>query len=142
VALTLEEVEQTLPNGLHDAEVQRINIDYQQRTLTLDMEVWTGDMDDPPDRREAYRGCQIKLTGLVFFIVEPPDARYPYRLSKKLRVDTTDARKSLDSELIDSLPEGTFLRSFWVAEWNNCMHFAATSAELTWNGNPTVYRNA
>ena len=139
--LTLEELENTLPNGLHDAEVRRLIVDYQERTLTLDAEVWIGDMDDPPERREAYRDCQIKMTGLVFVVMEPPDARYPYRVSGKLTVDTTDARQTLDDELIKSLPERAFFRSFWVGEWNNCIHVAAETAELTWSSSPTVYRN-
>ena len=43
--MKLEELEKTLPNGLHDSKVSRIVVDYGQRKLTLDLDVWTGDMD-------------------------------------------------------------------------------------------------
>jgi hypothetical protein len=54
--MKLEELEKTLPNGLHDSKVSRIVVDYQQRKLTLDLDVWTGDMtNDRPELREAYK---------------------------------------------------------------------------------------
>jgi len=139
--MTLQELENTLPNGLHDAEVKHISVDYQERTLTVDVEVWIGSIDDPPERREAYRTGQIKMSGLVFFVMEAPDARYPYRISSKLTIDAADARQSLDDQLIRSLPADAFFQSLWVSEWNNCMHVAAKGAELTWNDSPVLYRN-
>jgi hypothetical protein len=49
--VTLEDLENTLPNGLHDAEVHKLSVDYVGRTLTLDLSVWVGgDMGDPPER--------------------------------------------------------------------------------------------
>ena len=48
----IEELENTLPNGLHDAEVRRITVDYERRKVTLEVAVWVG--DEPPERRESY----------------------------------------------------------------------------------------
>jgi hypothetical protein len=45
--MTLEELENALPNGLHDAGVNRINVDYES---TFDVEIWVGDMNDPLNR--------------------------------------------------------------------------------------------
>ena len=44
--MKLEELEKTLQNGLHDSRVSRIAIDYEQRKLALDIDVWMGDMGD------------------------------------------------------------------------------------------------
>jgi hypothetical protein len=71
--MTLEELESSLPNGLHDAEVRRISIDYEHRKVTLELAVWVGKMEDPPDRREAYRDGRIEISGLLFMVIEPPD---------------------------------------------------------------------
>jgi hypothetical protein len=50
------ELEKTLRNGLHDARVSRIAIDYEKRKLILDLDVWVGDMDsDPHEIWEAYK---------------------------------------------------------------------------------------
>jgi phenylalanyl-tRNA synthetase beta chain len=43
--MTLEELENTLPIGLHDAEVQVITIDYRQRKVTLDLAIWVGNIE-------------------------------------------------------------------------------------------------
>jgi len=65
--VTLEELERTLPHGLHDAEVRRIEVDYQQRKVRLKVAVWVGDMDDPPERREAYRKGELRYRDLCFW---------------------------------------------------------------------------
>jgi hypothetical protein len=77
--MTLLEIEQLLPNGLHDAEVRKITIDYERRKVTVDLAVWVGEMDDPPERREAYKEGQLEISGLLFFAIEPPDASYPFQ---------------------------------------------------------------
>jgi hypothetical protein len=129
--VTLEELEKTLPNGLHDAEVQRIAVDYQQRKLTLEVAVWVGNMDDPPERREAYRKGRIEISGLLFLVMEPPDPTYPFQTSD-LTIDGCDMSKNLDLELLKSLHNEAFFRSLWVNEWNAFIHIAARAAEITW----------
>ena len=44
--MTFEEVAALLPNGFHDAELQRFEMDYVHRTLRFDLVVWIGNMDD------------------------------------------------------------------------------------------------
>ena len=139
--MTLEEVERMLPNGLHDAEVQRITVDYQQRKLTAELAVWVGDVGDPPDRREAYKDARLDITGLLFLVMESPDPRYPYRNSSKLTIDGTDMRKNLDVDLLTSLPAAAFFRSLWVNQWNAFIHIAAEHSEITWlNNGQITYR--
>ena len=130
--MTLEELERTLPHGLHDAEVRRVSVDYEQRKLTLEIAVWVGDMSDGPEKREAYKSGSIAIYGLIFFVMEPPDARYPFRDSAKLTVDGCDMSKNLSRELLASLPSDAFFRSLWVSEWNAFIHIAARNAEIAW----------
>jgi hypothetical protein len=138
--MTLEELENTLPNGLHDAEIQRMAVDYEKRKVTLELAVWVGNMDDPPERREAYKSGRIDISGLLFLVMEPPDAKYPFKTCD-LTVDGCDMSKNLDSELLRSLPADSFFRSLWVNEWNAFIHIAATSADLTWlNDGAVTYR--
>jgi hypothetical protein len=44
--VTFKEVAASLPNGFHDAELQRFEMDYVHRTLRFDLLVWIGNMDD------------------------------------------------------------------------------------------------
>ncbi|HZW93900.1 MAG TPA: hypothetical protein VFF64_13190 [Candidatus Eremiobacteraceae bacterium] len=129
--MTLEELENTLPNGLHDAEVRRMAVDYEKRKVTLEVAVWVGNMDDPPGRREAYKSGRIEISGLLFLVMEPPDPEYPFKTSD-LTIDGCDMSKNLDSELLQSLPADSFFRSLWVNEWNAFIHLAAKSADVVW----------
>jgi hypothetical protein len=138
--MTLEELEGTLPNGLHDAEVQRIAVDYEERRVTLDVAVWVGDMGDPPERREAYKGGRIEISGLLFLVMEQPDPTYPFKAAG-LTIDGCDARENLQSDLLKSLPSDSFFRSLWVDEWNAFIHIAAKCADLVWlNDGAITYR--
>jgi hypothetical protein len=138
--MTLEELENALPNGLHDAEVQHSAVDYEQRKVTLQVAVWVGDMDDPPERREAYKKGRIEISGLLFLVMEPPDPRYPFKTSD-LRIDGCDMSKNLDPELLKSLPGDAFFRSLWVNEWNAFIHIAARDAGIAWiNDDAVTYR--
>jgi hypothetical protein len=140
--MTLEELESTLPNGLHDAEVKRIAIDYEVRRATLEIAFWVGDMDDPPERREAYKNGRVSISGLLFFVMEPPDPKYPF-MDADLRIDGCDMSKNLSSELLRSLPSNSFIRSLWVNEWNAFIHIAATDARVEWlNDGAVTYRTA
>jgi hypothetical protein len=40
---------------LEDAEVQVITIDCEPRKVTLELAIWVGNIEDPPEGREAYR---------------------------------------------------------------------------------------
>jgi hypothetical protein len=139
--MTLEELEHTLPNGLHDSEVRRVAVDYEKRKIVLDVAVWVGGMNDPQERREGYKSSRIELSGLIFFVMEPPDAKYPFRDSVKLTIDGCDMSKNLDGELLKSLPSGAFFRSLRVNEWNAFIHIAARDAAIEWiNGGAVTYR--
>jgi len=137
--MTLEELENTLPNGLHDSEVKRISVDYGRRNLVLDLSVWVGDMGDAPERREAYRKARVEISGLLFLVMEPPDPNYPFATGD-LRIDGCDLRKNLDSKLLDSLPTDAFFRSLWVNEWNAFIHVAATGAQISWTDEAVIHR--
>jgi hypothetical protein len=130
--MTLEEIENSLPNRLHDAEMQRFTVDYEQRTLTMEVRVWVGSMEESSKERERYRRGLIEVSGLIFLVTEPPDSRYPFRQSTQLTIDGCDRRENLDVKLVKSLPDESFFRSVWVKEWNAFIHLAATDAKFTW----------
>jgi hypothetical protein len=130
--MTLEKLAKGLPNGLHDSRVSRITIDYNQRKLILDIDVW-GDMDsDAREQREPHKRGQVLISGLVFAAMEPPDPRYPFSTATRLTIAGCDMSKNLSAELKNSLSADTFFRSLWVNEWNAFIHIAAKNAELKW----------
>jgi hypothetical protein len=67
--MTLDVVERTLPNRLHDAYLRRLAIDYVERTVTLDLDFRCGDLDAETEaEREAYRRRQVVISGLVWCV--------------------------------------------------------------------------
>jgi hypothetical protein len=42
--MTLQEIDNSLPNGLHDAQVRRVAIDYEKRIVKFSLLLWTGDL--------------------------------------------------------------------------------------------------
>ena len=138
--MTIQEIDAGLPNGLHDAELLRIDIDYTQRKLVLSLDVWVGALSGDIKKREAYRKARIEVRGLQFAAIEPPDANYPYSDPVPSRIDICDLRKNLDENLLKSLPSETFFNSLWVNKWNAFAHIAAVEAELVWEDDKATYR--
>jgi hypothetical protein len=127
--MTLEELEK-LPNGLHDADVEGITVDYAQRKVIFDLAVWVGRTEDTPERREAFKKERMEISGLLFLVMEPRTQNTHSRHG--LTIDGCDMSKNNSGKLLESLPADSFLRSLWVNEWNVFIHIAANSAALVW----------
>ena len=66
--MTFDELLQALPNGLHDAKLVRLAIDYADASVLLDLVLWMGTEED----REAMRSASLRFTGLNYLAIEPP----------------------------------------------------------------------
>lgn len=125
--MTFEELAATLPNGLHDAEVSRLQIDYSTRTVVLELSIWLGDDED----LEKYRSAQITLRGLQFCVMEGPDPRYPYAATEPLWISDVTSPPS-GTTLPKPAAPNAFVSSFFVNQWNAFVHLAALDASLVW----------
>ncbi|HEY9403335.1 MAG TPA: hypothetical protein VIQ24_11770 [Pyrinomonadaceae bacterium] len=134
--MTLEELADTLPNGLHDAQVSRISLDYLKREARFTLDVWVGDSSSQDEEmREAYRSGELKLSGLLYCAIEPPDASYPYAKADKLWVDAgalESANVRPTVKLPEPLPEVAFACWFFVQGWNSYIYVGAMEASLAW----------
>jgi hypothetical protein len=133
--MTIVDLLDSLPNGLHDAELRSIEVDYVARTANLDLDVWIGDMSREGPAREAYRHAKVTLKGLVYFVMEPPDSTYAFHEPEPLRIDVgvdklTGASRGM---LPEQLPDGVFRFWVYVTQWNSFIHVAATNAALEYS---------
>ncbi len=64
--MKLSEIEEQLPWGLHDAYLERLELDWLRKVLVMDVRLMMNDRQDMDQR------AQIKVTGLVYCIIEPP----------------------------------------------------------------------
>jgi hypothetical protein len=137
--LTLDELDKTLPNGFHDAEIFSFELDYVAATAKFRMNLLVGGPDDPEPEREAYQEATLIVDGLCFFSVDPPSPTYAFLPNgKPFSVSGGDPAKpdhlpSLPG-LIAKLPHGTWWYRFFVRDWNAFIHIAAREAVVVWAG--------
>jgi len=130
VVLTIQDIEQVLPNGFHDSTIIGLRLNYVTRTAEIDLEILISGPDDAEDS-EDYRPSTLSISELVYFVIEPPDSRYLSQSGTPLLIDggSTEPEQSA-SPLPKPLPAGAFTYSFFVHEWNSFIHVAALRAEL------------
>ena len=66
------EMNDSLPNGLHDAQVETIRYDLLDRVILIQVFVWVGTMADPPETRERYRRGLMRFGQTAFFAKSAP----------------------------------------------------------------------
>jgi hypothetical protein len=132
--MTFEELDATLPNGFHDAEIYSIDIDYRLRCITLDINFWVGDLDGP--NREEYRRGVLKGAGLHFCSIDPPDPAYSFvPQGSYVTVSGSSAKPDASpapEKLWPAFPPGVSCYRFFVHNWNSFIHIAVRDAQLSW----------
>jgi len=131
--MTFQEAATSLPNGFHDAELQRFEMDYVHRTLRFDLVVWIGNMDDS-QRRELYRPARLTLDDVAFLVIEPPDVKYPSLTAGRIRIDAGEGQPPQSSSTLPVAPAGTRTTWIYLEELNTFLLFAAGNASLEWTG--------
>lgn len=127
----LQELEEGLPNGLHDSRLRTFSSDPSAERAEFILDVWLGDLGSGvPAERERYRPARLELLGLSYLIVDAPDPRYPVSDDTPVQIDACAADD--DPERSRRVPAGGFAGRFFVTEWNAFIHFAALDARLTW----------
>jgi hypothetical protein len=129
--MTIFEIEQSLPNGFHDASLKRIDIDYVSREANLDIEVQTGSLEDST---EDYRLGRLTLSGFLFCIIESPDPQYVFEKTEGLWIADSGLPNSMNHpiKLSTALPEGAFTHYFFINEWNSFIFLSAMEAHFKW----------
>lgn len=128
--MTFEEMQDSLPNGLHDAGINSITVDYLHRKVIFDLKIWTSVPDE--EGPETHRRATLSFAPFLYCVIDPPDPRYPFATEGPSRIDAGSYR-SEDTELGPlraSLPEGAFACWFFVNSWNSFIHVAALNAEI------------
>ena len=132
--MTFEELEQTLPNGFHDAAIREISLDVMTRSIAMALDLLTGQPGEPnPD---LYRPGTLKIVPAYLFFVEPPDLHYSFVLNgSRLKVGG-DFVKAGQNEVVDrlleKLPTDATAYRFFLEKWNSFLYVAGGSIELSW----------
>jgi hypothetical protein len=131
--MTFRQLIASLPNGLHDAELRRFEMDYEGRRLQFDLMVWVGDLSSPHGR-ELYRPAFLTFRDVAYLIVESPSADSVPLMAETIRIDAGEGRPARSSSEIPTAPANTSVTWIYLGEPNTFLIFAAGEASLEWTG--------
>jgi hypothetical protein len=125
--MTIEELENTLPNGFHDSYLLSVAVDFAAGTGCIELDV---DYDDPDPN--VFRRMKLRLKGLSLFIVEPPDLRSSLSAGRICTSGDVTSEKVLSGleSYRKNVPTGSFFYTFFLDHLNCFIHLAAQEAEL------------
>jgi len=136
VGRSLREIDDDLPNGFHDALLEAVTVSFASNSAELDLRLFVGDpAAATEEEREAYKRAKLRLSELVYFVVDPPAPGHECRKGNALRIDAGDATNEsapTAPKPQSVLPTDAFAYWFFVDQWNSFIHVAARSASLQW----------
>ena len=134
--MTLEQLEDQLPNGLHDAKIRSITHNYDIGNLILRVEVLTGLPDDPPATRSAYRDAVITFSDVFLCHIEQPENEriMGAKGSVWFKFWRTEPGKLL-SKLSNRFPSDALSYTLYILEWESSIHFVASDVRFSWAEN-------
>jgi len=136
--VTLEELDDNLPNGFHDAQILSFELDYEAGIAKFNLNLLVGWPDDPEPERQSYQKATLVVRGLCFCSIDPPDSTYPFLPDGRHIWVSGDPAKpdhllSLP-DLTRKFPAGAWCYRFFVHDWNAFIHIAGCDAEVKWVG--------
>ncbi len=109
--MTFEELDKDLPNGFHDALVKKITLDFLDRSIIFEMELWVGDLNGPvPEKR---RNGRLRLISPYFCQIEPPVPGYTFMPRKEsVSIDSDSSKRDRVIRWIESYVSCRPVRTF------------------------------
>lgn len=131
--MTLDELDEKYPDGLYDAEVTGIAIDYRSRTATVQLNLRASLPDSP--KSGEYTPAVLSIQGFSYIAIEAPDSdRLLGWVRQAIQVSAfaEDPKQfPLFEHVKSGLPVGAFICRLFVHDWNSFIHIAARDAELS-----------
>jgi hypothetical protein len=130
--MTLDELQHTLPNGLHDAELAGINLDFPagKAALTVNVDIGDSRADDRLRDGDMYRAARIEFAGVQFLVIDPPAIETPY--SSVSMIDAGLGQPRTSPCVLPSIRKECFLCWIFVVRWNSFIRISAESVALEW----------
>lgn len=130
------DIEESLPNGLHDSYIESISINYSTKSVEINLKIWTGDMESPlEDIREQQKNAKLVLVNFYYFFIEPPNMNSPHKNKNELWIVATgeiNELKNRPSEIPIDIPIENFANWLYINNWDAYIYFSAKQAKLIW----------
>jgi hypothetical protein len=123
--MTFEKLLHVLPNGLHDAELLHLHVDWVVGMARLDVLVEVGRAEEA-----SRQSARLVFSDLQFLAIDPPDASQPG--PGTTWIDAGPGQPTTAPLEIPPLREGFFLCWLYVSAWNGFIRIAARDVALEW----------
>ncbi len=131
-AVTLEQIETTLPSGFHDARLRRVDVDYVERSARIDLVVDAGDPGaEDVGGRDAWRPAHLVVSDLLFVVVDPPHTRLA-AYGGEAWITRSAPATAEQRQRLPEVPAGAFCHALFASNWNAWVFVAGRDARLTW----------
>ncbi len=131
--MTLEILDNTLPQGLHDAQIRSCSRDFETATFTLFVRIVVG-LSLGNERRLEYRDGKITFHGVQYVVSEPPSAESTFRDAGCVWFEfSRTPLGTISEDLNASLPSDILKYSLFVLEWHSNIHLAALDVSFVWS---------
>lgn len=127
--MTIIEIEERLPNGFHDAKINRMYIEYVDRTLIIEINII---ISEPNDVEIISKNVILNISGLVFCSIGLPDYSYniPGFTEAWISASMSEKPKELTINKPFYHPDGAFEHYFYINNWNTYIVIVALDANL------------
>jgi hypothetical protein len=125
--MTLNEIDDSLPQGLHDSEVKKLAYDIPQQTVTLDFSVYAIEPDDKFIEGAAFmRDGRLIFDQALYFALDPPIEL----LNDQLHILSFEVAELTESGSPKPLPKGISL--FKLFTQYRVIQIAAAEVRFEW----------
>jgi hypothetical protein len=132
--MTLEQLEDELPNGLHDAQIRSIARNFENGTLALGVRILVGLPGHSPGERDEYRNGCIMFTGVQLCVTETPDAASAFPALGSVTFSASRSEADLfPANIVERLTPGIDMYSLFVLDWHSHIHIAASNISFHWD---------
>lgn len=128
--MNMSDVEDSLPNGFHDAILISMCVDYSPKVLRLVLDVCIDDFET--DEIDRHRLGELTVSGLQYLAVEAPR---DHANGSELLIDMGKiGEPNAPAHVVppEHLAKGSFCYWIFVSNWNSFIYFAALDASWTW----------
>ena len=127
--MTLSELDDSLPNGIHDAYLERLSVSFAEGSVTLGLKLLVSSVGE----KARYQDAEIKASGLLVLVIQGPDGA-PTSISEPLGICSFQTSEQYYPGFSNCAKEiQPMFHSFYVEEpWNSYIHIAAERAEISW----------
>ncbi len=125
--MNLEEIEESLPNGFHDAKLVSIEIDYLHQCAIFKTNILLGMPDEPVEMRDRYMLGTLHFSGVSLIVIDPPAANSAFLQPGAVTFSWSRLDGAEFPQIAKLLPSQPNLQaySFYVQDWCSNIHLIA-----------------